>query len=230
MLGTVARGSARSKKLSVPAYIESGTRRVFACAVDWPGWCRSGKDEQLAIEALASYAPRYSVVAREAGIDFPTRAADLINVVDHVAGGATTDFGAPQTPCRADFEVLSPKQLAANEALVRASWAVLGSVALDAPASLRKGPRGGGRDRDAVVAHVLSAEAAYARKLGIRMKEPDPADPAAVSALRDAIGEILGSVSEPKPLVDKGWPVRYAARRIAWHALDHAWEIEDRSD
>jgi hypothetical protein len=25
------------------------------------------------------------------------------------------------------------------------------------------------------------------------------------------------------------WPVRYAARRTAWHALDHAWEIEDRS-
>ena len=26
------------------------------------------------------------------------------------------------------------------------------------------------------------------------------------------------------------WPARYAARRIAWHVLDHAWEIEDRSD
>ena len=24
--------------------------------------------------------------------------------------------------------------------------------------------------------------------------------------------------------------VRYAFRRIAWHVLDHAWEIEDKSD
>ncbi|MEX2238693.1 MAG: GIY-YIG nuclease family protein [Dehalococcoidia bacterium] len=24
-----------------PVYLESGNRRVFACALDWPGWCRS---------------------------------------------------------------------------------------------------------------------------------------------------------------------------------------------
>jgi hypothetical protein len=29
--------------------------------------------------------------------------------------------------------------------------------------------------------------------------------------------------------VANGWPPRYAARRIAWHVLDHAWEIEDKS-
>ncbi|HKA98202.1 MAG TPA: hypothetical protein VKD66_18215 [Streptosporangiaceae bacterium] len=30
--------------------------------------------------------------------------------------------------------------------------------------------------------------------------------------------------------LEQGWPARYAARRIAWHALDHAWEMEDRSE
>jgi hypothetical protein len=25
------------------------------------------------------------------------------------------------------------------------------------------------------------------------------------------------------------WPARYVIRRTAWHVLDHAWEIEDRS-
>jgi hypothetical protein len=25
------------------------------------------------------------------------------------------------------------------------------------------------------------------------------------------------------------WSIRYFVRRSAWHALDHAWEIEDRS-
>ena len=28
---------------------------------------------------------------------------------------------------------------------------------------------------------------------------------------------------------DPKWPVRYLIRRMAWHVLDHAWEIEDRS-
>jgi len=28
---------------------------------------------------------------------------------------------------------------------------------------------------------------------------------------------------------DAVWPARYAIRRTAWHVLDHAWEIEDRS-
>ena len=36
--------------------------------------------------------------------------------------------------------------------------------------------------------------------------------------------------SDGSPIAGKRWPLRYAARRIAWHALDHAWEIEDRSD
>jgi hypothetical protein len=36
--------------------------------------------------------------------------------------------------------------------------------------------------------------------------------------------------SKGGPLTEKGWPQPYAARRIAWHVLDHAWEIEDRTD
>jgi hypothetical protein len=41
---------------------------------------------------------------------------------------------------------------------------------------------------------------------------------------------VLASPNGGTPPVPKGWPPRYAARRIAWHALDHAWEIEDRSE
>jgi hypothetical protein len=77
--------------------------------------------------------------------------------------------------------------------------------------------------------HVLGAEAAYARKLGVRHKQPTLGDPKSVAALRSAIAEVLGSPSDGAPPVPNGWPVRYAARRIAWHVLDHAWEMEDRS-
>ena len=52
-------------------YLELGSKRVFACTLDWPGWCRSGKTEELALEALAAYADRYAEVAKEAGIAFP---------------------------------------------------------------------------------------------------------------------------------------------------------------
>ena len=41
---------------------------------------------------------------------------------------------------------------------------------------------------------------------------------------------MLGAKSDGSPLRPKGWPQRYAVRRIAWHALDHVWEMEDRSE
>jgi hypothetical protein len=50
------------------------------------------------------------------------------------------------------------------------------------------------------------------------------------AAVRTAVSEVLAAARSGEPLGGvKGWPARYAARRIAWHALDHAWEIEDRS-
>ena len=55
-------------------------------------------------------------------------------------------------------------------------------------------------------------------------------DRAAVRAMRDAMLEVLRGARDGEPLAGRRWPARYAAHRIAWHALDHAWEIQDRSD
>jgi hypothetical protein len=107
---------------------------------------------------------------------------------------------------------------------------VLDNVAKTSPAELRKGPRGGGRDRDKMLQHVISAEAAYARKIGVKHKEPALGDAAAIRALRDDIVAVLRAARSGDPLRDNGWPARYAARRIAWHVLDHAWEMEDRRE
>jgi len=103
---------------------------------------------------------------------------------------------------------------------------VLDRVVEKAPPTLRKGPRGGGRDRDAIVDHVLGAEAGYARMIGLRLKQPPASDAAAVREHRNAI--VAGIRGGTK--VGNRWPARYAARRIAWHATEHAWEIEDRID
>jgi hypothetical protein len=58
----------------------------------------------------------------------------------------------------------------------------------------------------------------------LKLRQPAYGDAAAVAEFRDAI---VGRLEKPAP--DPRWPIRYAARRIAWHALDHAWEIEDRT-
>lgn len=71
--------------------------------------------------------------------------------------------------------------------------------------------------------HVLGAEMEYAKRIGTRLKQPQGTDNPGVKAFRDAIREAFSN-----PNRDTRWPVAYAARRTAWHALDHAWEMEDR--
>ena len=51
-------------------YLEEGKKKVFACAVEWPGWGRSGRDEATALQTLFDYAPRYAPVAKAAGLSF----------------------------------------------------------------------------------------------------------------------------------------------------------------
>jgi hypothetical protein len=214
---------------TIPVYIESGAKKAFACAIDFPGWCRSGKDEQAALEALAAYAPRYAEVARLAKAAFPSGTPSF-EVVERVKGTGATDFGIPHEIPKADAEPLTARQAARQVGLMEAAWTLLDKVARTTPAELRKGPRGGGRDRDKMLDHVLGAEAAYARQLGIKHPQPELGDTKAVKALRDDIAKALRGASDGSPLRPKGWPPRYALRRITWHVLDHVWEMQDRSD
>jgi len=210
--------------------LEIGRKRVFASAADWPGWCRSGRGEEQALETLAAYLPRYAPVAERSGVELPPAAADTFVIVERLPGSGVTDFGAPDKIAACEYDPLSSDDAHRLAALTGAAWATLGDVAASAPARLRKGPRGGGRDRDQIIEHVIGAEAAYARKIGVRQRTPASGDSAAITALRAAITEVLGRASDAAAPLPGGWPVRYAARRIAWHALDHAWEIEDKSD
>ena len=89
--------AAPKNKSKTRVYIEVGGKRTFASAADWPGWCRAGKSEQTALEALAAYAPRYSVVAKLAKVTFPAGATEF-SVSERLQGNATTDFGAPGSP------------------------------------------------------------------------------------------------------------------------------------
>ena len=212
---------------------EIGRKRTFRWATEWPGWARSGKTPELALEALVAYARRYATVAGEAGLAFPAPgavSADDLFVVDSVPGGSGTDFGVPSVVTDADRRPTDGAGAERLGQLVAAAWIVFDRVAAAAPAELRKGPRGGGRDTAKIVAHVVDSDHAYAQQIGIRLPAPDPVDRAAVEAERRAMLAVLASPSDGSPLADRRWPARYAARRIAWHALDHAWEIEDRTE
>jgi hypothetical protein len=217
---------------TVPIYVEAGDKKVFACSIDFPGWCRGAKSEELALEALADYAARYAEVAKRARAAFPAPASagERFEIVERVKGKGATDFGIPHEIPKADAEPLTARQAGRQVELLRASWALLDEVAKASPAELRKGPRGGGRDRDKMLDHVLGAEAAYARKVGVKHPQPELGDTRAIKALRDDLAEALGGASDGSPVVPKGWPPRYALRRIAWHVLDHAWEMQDRRD
>jgi hypothetical protein len=210
-------------KTDIRVYLEVGGKRTFASAADWPGWCRSGKDEHAALAALATYAPRYAAVANLAKAPF-IKGEPRFNVVERIKGNATTDYGAPGVPAKDESKPLTPKQAARMRDLLEASWEYLDRVVAKAPSSLRKGPRGGGRDRDAMFDHVLGAEMEYAKRIGVRQKQPDGRDRSAVRAFRKAVLEGFNN-----PNREERWPVSYAARRTAWHAVDHAWDMEDRS-
>ena len=79
--------------------LEVTPKQTVASALDWPGWCRAGRDEGSALAALARYAGRYAPVARQARASFPATAA--FDVVERVPGGPATAFAAPE--CRRPF-------------------------------------------------------------------------------------------------------------------------------
>jgi hypothetical protein len=193
--------------------LELGKRWVFATALDWPGWCRRGKGEQAAIDTLLDYAGRYAAVA---GSGFEP---GQIQVVGHVTGNSITDFGAPDVPGPWDDEPLKTGEADRLTGLLEACWRYLDPVVAAAPEVLRKGPRGGGRDRDEIADHVCGAERSFGRKAGIRLPPRTPWD-----EQRTALAAALRARAPGGT-----WPVRYVISRCAWHVLDHAWEIEDKS-
>jgi hypothetical protein len=173
-------------------------------------------------------APRYAVVAHEAGDAFAPATSDpgAYEVVERTGGGSGTDFGVPSVIADLDRRPVSADEAARLARFVEASWAVFDRVASGAPAELRKGPRGGGRDRDKMIGHVVGADWYYAREIGVRERNASRSRGRRGTPRRHAGFSGCLPTAASRPQVD----ARYAARRIAWHALDHAWEMEDRSE
>jgi len=224
-----------SNKIAV--YLEIGKSKTFAGVIHWPGWSRSGRDEGSALQAVFEYGPRYARVLRAARLGFRAPAdASAFAVIERLEGNATTDFGTPGVAPSNDSTPVGDVEVRRFQALLRACWRALDAAAKAAIGKeLRRGPRGGGRDLEGIIQHVLGGDASYLAQLGWKFKQREDDDPdEELGRTRQAILKALVSAARGElpvrgPRGGIRWTPRYFVRRVAWHVLDHAWEIEDRA-
>ena len=205
-------------------------KQVVAVAPDWPGLERGAKTEEGAIARLQAYLPRYAPVATLAGLgaQFAAITNAPVNVVERYPGTGSTDFWGISFAFSAfDHQAMSREELERDLTLMQACWAYFDTVRSRVSAEMRKGPRGGGRDRDRIVRHTFGAEQDFAAKLGVRAPEGALLTDDGLRAYRDAYcAAIRAFHAEGKPA--RNWPLRYLIRHTAFHTMDHAWEMEDK--
>jgi hypothetical protein len=204
-------------------------KKVVAVAPDWPGLERGGKTGEAAIETLQSYLPRYATVAKLAGMDAEFAASTDVNVVEQYPGTGSTDFwGISFAFSSIDGQQMPGAELDRELTLVQACWTFFDDVRGRVSAEMQKGPRGGGRDRDRIVRHVLGAEQDWAKKVGVRTPEDAVVtDDAGLKAYREAYCAAIRAFHSQGKMA-RNWPLRYLVRHTAYHTMDHAWEMEDK--
>ncbi|HEX4211742.1 MAG TPA: hypothetical protein VIA06_00265 [Candidatus Dormibacteraeota bacterium] len=221
--------------MSVPirVMVEHGRKKPVAVAVafDWPGWERSGKSEEDAIAVLERYRPRFARVVELAGLSDELGATGRMEAVERVEGMGMTDFyGVSMRSAQPEQQPMSEAECERKLALLRASWTYFDDVAARV-SKVRKGPRGGGRERDEIVRHAYGAEVVeFAKKVGVT-SPPDTwqnPSPDALRAHRDALCAGIREYNA-RGAFTRSWTVQFVIRRCAYHMLDHAWEMEDKA-
>jgi hypothetical protein len=205
-------------------------KRVVAAAMDWPGLERGGRTEDDAIDKLLAYVPRYAPVAERVGLceEFERRVKP--HIIERTPGNTSTDWwGIAHVPSVIEADPLTDDELERRIGLMRATWAFFDDAADASAAPLALGPRGGGRERDQIVRHVYASERHnFWRKVAIREEDGVRLTPEELTDLRERyVAAIREYHAQERPA--RKWPLRFLIRRTAQHAMDHAWEIQDRS-
>jgi hypothetical protein len=227
----VARASSSDKPPTLPVLIEQGLngKRFVAVAAGWAGLERGAKQESEAIEKLVTYLPRYALVAKRAGLDRDFEARTEPKVIDRYTGTGSTDFwGISFAPSPLDREPYDKAAFGRQVALLEAVWAEFDATVKRVTGELKLGPRGGGRERDHVIRHVLANEGEeFAKRVGVPTDRAALETPKGITAHRKRFVDAMRAwYEEDKPLGK--WTVPYLLRHTAYHALDHAWELQDR--
>jgi hypothetical protein len=213
--------------------IEHGPKdkRSVAFGLDWPGWCRGARTADAALEMLEAYRERYRPVAGLAGLSRDFDAAGPLEVVEEKVGAGSTDFwGISFSPAATEQEPMVEAELERKLTILRACWAFFDGVAARVSPEMRKGPRGGGRDRDRIIRHAVRTESEdFAKQVGLRIPEGAALTPDGLRAYREAYVAAMraynaGEVGRRM----RSWNLPFLIRHSAFHMLDHAWEMEDK--
>ncbi len=233
---TTAEPAARrrtTKPAPVRTVVERGPKgkRAVAFGLDWPGWSRGAKSADLALETLESYRQRYRPVAALAGMAREFDAAGPLEIVEDRVGTGSTDFwGISFSPSSTEHGPLGAAEFDRGITLLRACWAFFDDVAARVSPQLRKGPRGGGRDRDMIIRHTIRNESeSFARQVGLRIPEEAALTPDGLRQYREAYVAAMRAYNAGE--VDRrmrSWTLPFLIRHSAFHNLDHAWEMEDK--
>jgi hypothetical protein len=219
--------------MPVRTVIERGPRdrRSVAFSIDWPGWSRGAKTAELALETLESYRERYRPVANLAGMSAEFDVAGTLEIVEDRVGTGSTDFwGISFSPCAAEQGPMDEAVLQRGIALLRACWAFFDDVAARVSPEMRKGPRGGGRDRDTIIRHAIRTESEdFAKQVGLRIPERAALTPSGLRRHREGYVAAMRAYNagEVKRRM-RSWTLPFLIRHSAFHMLDHAWEMEDK--
>lgn len=218
--------------MPVRTVLERGTkgRRVVVFAVDWPGWSRGAKTPEEGVEVLESYRERYRPVAAAAGLQREFDAAGPLEVVEDRIGTGSTDFwGISFSPCSLEQEPMGDDELERKLALLRACWAFFDDVAARVSPEMRKGPRGGGRDRDVIIRHTVRTESEdFAKKVGLRVPERAALEPKALRTYREDYLRAIRAYNAGEVKRMRSWNLPFLIRHSAFHTMDHAWEMQDK--
>ena len=218
--------------MPVRTVIEHGTKdkRSVAFSLDWPGWSRGAKTAELALDTLESYRDRYRPIAKLAGMLKEFDAAGPLKVVEDRVGTGSTDFwGISFSPSSSEKGPLSKAEFDRRIKLLRGAWAFFDSVAARVSAEMRKGPRGGGRDRDRIISHVIRQESeSFATQVGLRIPENAALTPDGLKQHRETYVEAMRAYNAGEGKRMRSWSLPFLIRPSAFHTRDHAWEMEDK--
>lgn len=219
--------------MPVRTVIEHGPKekKSVAFSIDWPGWSRGAKTPELALETLESYRERYRPVASLAGMAAEFDAAGPLEIVEDRIGPGSTDFwGISYAASSTEQDPMGDAALERGITLLRACWEYFDGVAARVSPEMRKGPRGGGRDRDRIIRHVIRTESEdFAKQVGLRIPEEAALSPEGLLQHRkDYVAAMRAYNAGEVARRMRSWTLAFLIRHSAYHTLDHAWEMEDK--
>ena len=225
-------GARTIRRMPVRTVLERGPKgkRAVAFAVDWPGWSRGAKTPELALAMLESYRERYRPVAVAARMADEFDAAGSLDVVEDRVGTGSTDFwGISFSPSGVEHEPMDDTEVDRKIRLLRACWKCFDAVAARVSAELRKGPRGGGRDRDQIIRHSIRTESEeFTKRVGLGVPAGGALTPMGLRDYRETYVATMRAYNAGEGKRMRSWNLPFLIRHSAFHAMDHAWEMEDK--